>query len=252
MEKNEKLVILIPTRNEAANILVLLSRIQATLDSAKIHYQIIVVDDDSHDGTVEAVSAAARADQRIRLLVRRGERGLAGAILHGWQHTNAEILGVIDADLQHPPELLPALFDAIIEGSDLAIGSRYIEGGKLVGWNPARQLISSIAAWACLPLQPRGLRVRDPLSGFFLVRHRCLYGLDFQKSGFKLLLEILVRGRVRSVQEIPYSFGRRHAGRSKAGIGVALDYIALMARLYRRRYGFARPSLTLTGDHWNP
>lgn len=251
-KKHEKLVILIPTRDEAENILVLLSRIQSTLEQADIHYQIVVVDDDSRDGTSERVSAAASTDERIRLLVRRGERGLAGAILHGWQNTDAEILGVIDADLQHPPELLPALFDAIIEGSDLAIASRYIQGGKLDGWNPARQLVSSVAAWACLPLQPKGLRARDPLSGFFLVRRHCLYDLDFKKSGFKLLLEILVRGRVRSVQEIPYSFGRRQAGRSKAGIGVALDYIALMARLYRQRYGLSRPSPTLTGHRWIP
>ena len=251
MQKNEKLVIVIPTRDEAGNILVLLSRIQATLDSAEIRYQIIVIDDESRDGTAERVSAAARADGRIRLLVRHGERGLAGAILYGWRHTDAEILGVIDADLQHPPELLPALFNAIIEGSDLAIASRYTEGGKVDGWDPARRLVSSVAAWACLPLQPRGLGARDSLSGFFLVRRRCLHGLDFQKSGFKLLLEILVRGRIRSVQEIPYSFGRRHAGRSKASIGVALDYIALMARLYRLRYGLTRPSLTLAGDQWN-
>jgi len=208
----------------------------------------MVVDDDSRDGTAEQVSAAAMADKRIRLLVRRGERGLAGAILHGWQNTDAEILGVIDADLQHPPELLPALFDAIVEGHDLAIASRYIEGGKVDGWNPARRILSSVAAWACLPLQPRGLRACDPLSGFFLVRRRCIYGLDFQQRGFKLLLEILIRGRVSSVQEIPYSFIRRGAGRSKAGIGVALDYIALMARLYRRRYGLSRLSHTLTAE----
>ncbi|MGH9588980.1 MAG: glycosyltransferase, partial [Terracidiphilus sp.] len=205
MKKNEKLAILIPTRDEAANILALLSRIQATLDAAEIRYEIIVVDDESRDGTAERVSAAAKADGRIRLLVRGGERGLAGAILHGRQHTDAEILGVIDADLQHPPELLPALFNAIVEGRDLAVGSRYIEGGELDGLTPARRLVSSIAAWASLPLQQRVLRVRDPLSGFFLVRRRCLDWVEFHKSGFKLLLEILVRGRICSVQEIPFT-----------------------------------------------
>ena len=247
-KENEKFAILIPTRDEAANILLLLSRIQAALERAEIHYEIVVVDDDSRDGTAEQVSAAAMADKRIRLLVRRGERGLAGAILHGWQNTDAEILGVIDADLQHPPELLPALFEAIIAGRDLAIASRYIEGGKVDGWNPARRILSAVAAWVCLPLQTRGLRARDPLSGFFLVRRRCVSGLDFQKKGFKLLLEILIRGRVSSFQEIPYCFGRRGAGRSKAGIGVALDYIALMARLYRRRYGLSRLSHPLTAE----
>lgn len=195
MKSNEKLAILIPTRNEEANVLALLSRIQSALNAAEIGYEIVVVDDESRDGTAERVSAAAKADRRIRLLVRRGERGLAGAILHGWQHTDAEILGVMDADLQHPPELLPTLFTAIIEGRDLAIGSRYIEGGRVHGWNPARRLVSSIAAWASLPLQQRGLRARDPMSGFFLVRRRCLDGVVFHRSGFKLMLEILVRGR---------------------------------------------------------
>lgn len=247
-EENDKFVILIPTRDEAANILVLLSRIQAALERAEIHYEIVVVDDDSRDGTAERVSAAARADERIRLLVRRGERGLAGAILHGWQNTDAEILGVMDADLQHPPELLPALFERIKGGRDLAIASRYIEGGRLDGWNPARRFLSSMAAWPCLPLQPKGRRARDPLSGFFLVRRRCLNGVDFQKSGFKLLLEILVRGRVRSIQEIPYCFSRRRAGRSKADIGVAFDYIALIARLYRWRCSLSRSSPVLTAD----
>lgn len=249
MKKNEKLTIVIPTRDEAANILALLSRIQAALETAEIRYEVVVVDDGSRDGTGERVSAAAKADPRIRLLARRGERGLAGAILHGWQNTDAEILGVMDADLQHSPELLPALFTAIIEGRDLAIGSRYIEGGKLNGWNPARRLVSSVAAWASLPLQQKGLRVHDPLSGFFLVRRRCLDGLEFHKSGFKLLLEILVRGRIRSIEEIPFTFGRRRAGHSKAGIRVALDYLALLARLYRERFHLARPSPTLTTDH---
>lgn len=249
MKRNEKLAVLIPTRNEAANISALLSRIQAALDAAEICYEIVVVDDDSGDGTAERVLAAAKADGRIRLLARRGERGLAGAILHGWRHTDAEILGVMDADLQHPPELLPALFRAIIEGRDLAIGSRYIEGGKLDGWNPARRLVSSIAGWASLPLQRRGVRARDPMSGFFLVRRRCLEGAEFHKSGFKLLLEILVRGRVRSFEEIPFTFERRRAGRSKAGIKVALDYIKLLVRLYREHFCLTRSSPTLSTDH---
>lgn len=241
-----KLALVIPTRNEAGNILFLLGRIRAALDGKEIPYELLVVDDDSRDGIVELVSSISKSDPRVRLLVRERQRGLSGAILYGWQHTDAEILGVIDADLQHPPELLPALFSAIAAGRDLAIGSRYAEGGKLGGWNPARRLVSSAAALACLPLQPRGRRARDPMSGFFLLRRRCLDGLDFHESGFKLLLEILVRGRVRSIQEIPFSFGRRRAGRSKAGIKTALDYAVLLAKLYRERFGFARPSITLT------
>ena len=248
-KNRQKLALVIPTYHEAGNIRVLLNRVMVALDSAGIHYEMIVVDDDSRDGIAELVSAVSRSDPRVRFLVRIGERGLSGAITHGWRHTDAEILGVIDADLQHPPELLPLLFTAIMEGRDLAIGSRYIEGGKLDGWNPVRRLVSLAAACASHPLQQKGLRARDPMSGFFLVRRRCLDGVVFHKSGFKLLLEILVRGRVCSVQEIPFSFACRRDGRSKAGIRVALDYVALLAMLYRERFGFARPSAALTMDH---
>lgn len=236
----EKLALVIPTFNEAGNILCLLDRIRAALDGMEIRYELLVVDDHSRDSTAELVTAVTRTDPRVRLLV-RGERGLSGAILHGWQHTDAEILGVIDADLQHPPELLPALLATILDGCDVVIGSRYIRGGILDSWNPARQFVSSAAVWATWPLQHRSLRAQDPLSGFFLVRRRCLEGLQFQKSGFKLLLEILIRGRIRSIREIPFTFGRRHSGRSKAGIHAALGYAALLARLYRERLTQSTP-----------
>jgi dolichol-phosphate mannosyltransferase len=245
----DKLALVIPTYHETGNILVLLDRVKRVLDCSEIRYEILVVDDDSRDGIADVVTAVSQADPRVRLLVRQGERGLAGAILHGWQHTDADILGVMDADMQHPPDLLPALHRAILEGRDLAIGSRYAEGGGLGGWNPARKLASAAAVWMTRPLQQEGLQARDPMSGFFLIRSRCLDGVLFQKSGFKLLLEILVRGRVRSVQEIPFTFGRRYAGRSKAGINVALDYFALLFRLYRERYGLGRPAPTFSPDH---
>lgn len=241
-----KLALVIPTRHEVGNIGSLLDRIRAALDPVEIRYELLVVDDDSRDGIVERVLIAAQADPRIRLLIRHGERGLAGAVLHGWQHTDAEILGVMDADFQHPPELLSALLAAIADGCDLAIASRYAPGASLGGWHPARRIFSSAAALATRPLQSKSLRARDPLSGFFLVRRRCLEGIPFRKTGFKLLLEILVRGRVRSLQEIPFAFGRRRSGRSKAGIKTGLEYAALLARLYRERLMPDRPAPSLT------
>jgi dolichol-phosphate mannosyltransferase len=245
----QKLALVIPTYNEAGNILLLLDRIRAALDPMEIRYELLVVDDDSRDGTADLVTAVTRADPRVRLLMRRDERGLSGAILHGWQHTDAEILGAIDADLQHPPELLPALATAILDGCDVAIGSRYAEGGEVRGWNPTRRFISTAAVRATWPLQQCGQRAQDPLSGFFLIRRRCLDGILFQKTGFKLLLEILVRGRIRSVREIPFTFGRRHSGQSKAGMKTALDYALLLARLYRERFTQTSPAPTLTTDH---
>jgi len=236
----EKLALAIPTLREAENIGGLLGRIRLALDPVGFPYEILVVDDDSRDGTEEAVSAISRQDPRVRLLIRKGERGLSGAILYGWQRTDATILGVMDADLQHPPELLPKLLAAIREGADVAIGSRYASGGELGEWNRTRKLLSVIAVWATLPLQKAGCRAKDPMTGFFLVRRSCIERVSFQRSGFKLLLEVLVRGRIGSVKEVPFAFGLRSMGASKAGCKVGWDYARLLARLYAGKLGLDR------------
>jgi dolichol-phosphate mannosyltransferase len=232
---NEKLAIVIPALREAENLRGLLNHARAVLAGLPIHYEILVVDDDSQDGTAEMVSTSAREDERVRLLVRTGERGLSGAILHGWRHSNATILGVMDADGQHPPELMLQLLARINDGCDLAVGSRYAKGASRGSWNPFRALFSVAAIWAAQPLQARRRRVQDPLSGIFLVRRHCVENILFQPTGFKLLLEILVRGRIRSVEEVPFAFARRRAGRSKVSLKVAWDYLALLGRLYWTR-----------------
>ncbi|HWE86691.1 MAG TPA: polyprenol monophosphomannose synthase [Terracidiphilus sp.] len=239
-EKREKLALVIPTLCEAENIGAVIGHVRSVLHPLSVPYEIVVVDDDSPDGTGAIVAAIARQDEHVRLLVRKGQRGLSGAVLHGWQNTDATILGVMDADLQHPPELLPKLIAAVSAGRDLAIGSRYMKGGKLGNWNPARKLLSAAAVWATWPIQQRSLRVKDPMSGFFVVRRRCLEGIAFQCSGFKLLLEVLVRGRLTSVEEVPISFGRRCHGASKANLRVGRDYAQLLTRLYAGKFGWGR------------
>lgn len=238
VHSQEKLALVIPTLCEAGNIGHLLDHVQSVLDPVNIPYEILVVDDDSSDGTGDVVSAIALRDPRVRILVRKGERGLSGAVLHGWQNTDATILGVMDADLQHPPELLPQLLSAILDGYDIAIGSRYTRGGDLGKWNPVRKLLSAAAVWATLPLQKPRIRAKDPMSGFFMLRRNCLPQIRLQRTGFKLLLEILVRGPVRSVAEVPFAFGSRYRGASKANFKVAWDYALLLARLYAGRFGF--------------
>jgi len=234
----EKLALVIPTLCEAGNIGNLLNDVRCVLEPLHVPYEILVVDDDSCDGTGAVVAAIAQHDPRVRLLVRKGERGLSGAILHGWQRTDATVLAVMDADLQHPPELLPYLIEAMEEGRDLVIGSRYTPGGDLGQWNPMRRLLSAAAVWVTLPLQKKQLRAKDPMSGFFMVRRRCLPEATFQTSGFKLLLEILVRGEFESVKEVPFAFGLRYRGASKANCKVAWDYGRLLMRLYAGKLGF--------------
>ena len=123
-----KFGLVIPTLNEAGNIPALLDRIHGALETTGVNYEIIVVDDDSQDGTADVVREQAARDSRVRLVVRKGERGLAGAVIRGWEETDADLLGVIDADLQHPPEVLPSLLAPVLNGADIAVASRYVNG----------------------------------------------------------------------------------------------------------------------------
>jgi dolichol-phosphate mannosyltransferase len=235
MRLDEKLALVIPTLNEAECLPATLERVLAVMEALPVAFEILVVDDDSRDATAAVVAAIAAREPRVRLLVRRGERGLAGAILHGWQQTDASLLGVMDADMQHPPEVLRELVSAMQAGADVALASRYTgRGGQK--WNPLRRLATAVSIWMAAPLQRAEIRVSDPLSGYFVVRRRCVEKIPFRQTGFKLLLEILARGRVRRVAEIPFAFGRRGGGRSKAGVGVAWDYLLLLGRLYRERW----------------
>ena len=230
-----RLALVVPTLREAGNIRTLLGRVRVTLDALHIEYSLIVVDDDSRDGIEAIVGEIAEADPRVRIVVREGRRGLSGAVIHGWRHSDAEILGVMDADLQHPPELLSRLWNRMELGADVAVGSRYVGKGGPGDWNIVRRLISKLAIWITLPLQRTSARARDPMSGFFLVRRSCIDDLELQASGFKILLEILVRGNIRSLSEVYFDFGTRQAGRSKASIKVAIAYAGLLLRLYCRR-----------------
>ena len=242
----EKLGLVIPTLNEEGNIGTLINRVRSNLTHLQLDYELIVVDDESTDATRKVVEEHMATDQRIRLLIRRGERGLAGAVIYGWERTDADLLGVIDADLQHPPELLPSLIRAVADGRDMAVASRYVTAGGVAEWNPIRRLISLVSTWITMPLQRQEIRVRDPLSGFFIVRRNCVEGVELQRQGFKLLLEILVRGKVRSVAEVPYQFGLRHAGTSKADLRVGLDYLQLLGRLSRDAFT-SRDAISKTG-----
>jgi len=230
-----RLAIIIPTLCEVGNIRELLGRIRSTIDPLGIRYELIIVDDDSNDGIETVVQGLSEKDSRIRLLIRKNVHGLAGAIIHGWQNTDADILGVIDADLQHPPEILPRLWQSIQSGADIAIGSRYIQRSNQLQWNSFRRFLSKLAIRIALPLLNPEISVSDPMSGFFLVRKPCIQTLHLQPTGFKLLLEILVEGNIQRASEIPFTFGQRCAGKSKISSRVMIDYLKLLMKLWMRR-----------------
>src|SRR5215475_13156689 len=152
-----KLGLAIPTLNEAENMRPLLDGLSVALARVPIEYELIVVDDDSSDGTAEVVRNYAKRNPRIRVFVRRGKRGLAGAVLYGWSQTDANLLGVIDADLQHPPQVLPKLIEPVMNGNDIAIASRYVnsEDNGLGDWNRLRALISRVGTLVTAPLQKK-------------------------------------------------------------------------------------------------
>src|SRR5205814_2850305 len=232
---DQKLALVIPSLNEAGNIATLLNRVRGAMVRVPLDYELIVVDDDSSDGTADVVREYSQDDPRVRVFVRKGQRGLAGAVIHGWAQTDAALLGAMDADLQHPPEVLPQLLEPVMNGNDIAIASRYANGnGNSVGdWNRLRLLISRCGILATAPLQRRDFRIKDPLSGFFIVHRECIEGLQLQSEGFKILLEILVKGRIQHPAEVPFHFATRHYGKSKADFKVALHYFTLLGKLSR-------------------
>jgi dolichol-phosphate mannosyltransferase len=229
----QQFALVIPTLNEAGNISVALDRAVAALTSSIVPWRILVVDDESTDGTTQIVERYSESDPRVQLVVRKRQRGLAGAITYGWSQTDADLIGVMDADLQHPPELLSELLAAIVDGADLAIASRYTAAAYIENWNWARKAISRTAVVISRRVLGQALRVGDPMSGFFVLRRECIAGLVFQATGFKLLLEILARGHIQSVAEIPFTFSTRHSGASKANIMTVVHYLALLCRLSR-------------------
>jgi dolichol-phosphate mannosyltransferase len=226
-----KFALVIPTLNEAGNIKKVLERAVAALSQAPMRWEILVVDDGSTDGTDQIVTQYSESEGRVRLIVRRGQRGLAGAITYGWTQTDADLIGVMDADLQHPPEMLPTLISEVCAGSDIAIASRYVQPHSMDDWNRTRRALSRLSVLASRPVQKRELKVHDPMTGFFVLRRDCIDGLNFQSAGFKLLLEILAKGRICSASEIAFKFGVRSDGRSKANGMTAVHYLLLLWKL---------------------
>jgi len=216
--------IIIPTYNERDNLEELVSRIDEAL--AGVDYEVVIVDDNSPDGTAD-LARELSSKYPIKVKVRPGKMGLSSAVVEGLELAEGDVVAVMDADLQHPPELLPELYRKVMEGCDIAIASRYVRGGSVAGWSLARRVISKgsiLLAWILLP-KVRG--VRDPSSGYFMFRRSVVEGIveKLDPKGFKILLEVLVKGNYTKVCEVPYTFGLRKRGSSKLGGGVIVSYL---------------------------
>jgi dolichol-phosphate mannosyltransferase len=228
-ERPAQLCIVVPVLNEEGNVARLVERLDATL--AGIAWEVIFVDDDSTDATRAAIGAIGARDRRVRLLHRIGRHGLASAFIEGAQASLAPCIAAMDGDLQHDEAVLPRMFAALNEGGyELAIGSRYVEGGGVGTWDRRRAGMSGLAT----RLSRIVLRapVSDPMSGFFMIRRttfeRAVRGLS--ALGFKILLDILASlPSPPALIELPYQFRTRTAGASKLDAGVLRDYLMLIA-----------------------
>jgi len=226
------LSLVVPTLNESENIADFLAAVRQTLDHALPgQYEVIVVDDDSADRTWEIAARLRPGFPELRVLRRQNEGGLAVAVIRGWQVARGQLLGTINADFQHPPDVLGRLL-ARRDGADLIVATRHGDGGGLGDWGLARRVSSWGAAWIGRCLLPQVYaRVSDPLSGCYLVRRQAVAGIPLKPLGYKSLMELLVRGNIAEIHECGYEMRKRVHGQSKVRALHPLQYIRHVLRL---------------------
>jgi dolichol-phosphate mannosyltransferase len=232
-EASLDLSLILPTYNESQNINGVLEQLITCLDTVHdLTYEIIVVDDDSPDHTWEKALEFSENASQVRVMRRQNERGLSTAVIRGWQIARGRVLGVMDADLQHPPEITVKLWKEMARGADLAVASRHIEGAGVSDWSMLRRIISRVAQIIGFVLLPEvTARVSDPMSGYFMITRASLEGRKMNPLGYKILIEALGRGQVKWISEVPYTFRERVEGSSKVSNKIYFEYFQHLIRI---------------------
>jgi dolichol-phosphate mannosyltransferase len=214
---------------EAENIPELVERVENALK--ELSFEIIIVDDNSPDGTADLAEKFNDIYGNIKVLRRPGKLGLGSAVLEGFRKAESEVLAIMDADLQHPPELLPQMYRKVQEGYSLVIASRYVDGGGVEGLSFLRKIISLGAVKLAHLILPKTRNIKDPMSGFFMLKREAINDVELSSRGFKMLLEILIKGKQNSVVEVPYTFKLRRKGKSKLNLKEIFRYAFLLIKL---------------------
>jgi dolichol-phosphate mannosyltransferase len=236
LEKSVKFSLIVPTYNESKNLARLVEILTQLLNNYfQENYELIIVDDDSPDLTWQVGLDLMSSYPQLRVMRRQGEKGLSTAVIRGWQASEGEILGVIDGDLQHPPETLIKMLDEMVNGADLVVASRHVEGGGVSDWGFIRRFLSRGAQMLGLLILPNVIgRVSDPMSGYFMVRRSAIANCPMNPLGYKILIEVLGRGNIGSVTEVGYVFQERQEGESKVTWRQYVDYLLHLLRLRSR------------------
>lgn len=225
-----QLSIIVPTFNERDNVRVVVDRIKQALKNTTDNYEIWFVDDSRDDTPIILEDLASRHPQ-VHYLHRDNGRGLATAVVEGFQHASGDNLIVMDADLQHPPEILPHILRCLQSGTDIVIPSRFVKGGSDGGLNQFRKLVSFAARSIGRLAISRIRKISDCTGGYFGLHKSVVEGIELDPIGWKILLEVLVKGNYQTVHEIPYVFHARDAGESKMSLTEQWNYMRHLAKL---------------------
>ncbi len=230
-----ELTMVVPTYNERDRLAELVEAVFAAAADRGVVLEMVIVDDNSPDGTGRLADELAMR-HRLTVVHRAGKLGLGTAVVAGFARASADVVGVMDADFSHPPALVPRMLKVFqATRADLLVASRYIPGGSTPTWPLRRRLLSQAACLLARGLSP----IRDATSGFFLIRRAIAEHVTIQAGGFKICLELLVRGGPERLTEMPFRFDDRELGESKMSSREAAGYLVQLKDLYRLRWSGA-------------